>query len=74
MDLEDIMLSEINQTEKEKYYTTSLTYGTQKNKLVNKTLNKYHRYREQTSGYWLGEGTMEGQDKSRELRGTNYYV
>ena len=33
-----------------------------------------HRYREQTSGYHLGEGQEEGKDKSRRLRGTNYYV
>ena len=32
------------------------------------------RYREQISGYQWGEGKREGQDKSRELRGTNYYI
>ena len=33
-----------------------------------------HRYREQTSGSHWGEGMEEGQDRSKELRGTNYYV
>ena len=31
-----------------------------------------HGYREQTSGYQWGEGSWEGQDKIRDLRGTNY--
>ena len=33
-----------------------------------------HRYREQTSGYQWGEGSGEGQDVGRGLRGTNYYL
>ena len=33
-----------------------------------------HKYREQTSGYQWGEGSEEGQDRSRGLRDTNYYV
>ena len=33
-----------------------------------------HRQREKTSGYQWGEGIGEGQDRARELRGTNYYV
>ena len=32
-----------------------------------------HRYREQTSGYQLGEGRREGQYRGRGVRGTNYY-
>ena len=32
-----------------------------------------HRYREQTSGFQWGEGSGEGQDKGRGLRGPNYY-
>ena len=32
------------------------------------------RYRAQTSGYRLGEGREEGQDKDRGLKNTNYYV
>ena len=43
------------------------------NKLVNVTKkNQTHRYREQTSGYQWGEGRGEGQNRGRELRGTNY--
>ena len=33
-----------------------------------------YRFREQTSGFHLGEGSGEGQGKDRELRGTHYYV
>ena len=33
-----------------------------------------YRYREQTSGYQWGEGTRDRQNRSRGLRGTNYYV
>ena len=53
MDLEGIMLSEISETEKDKYCMIPLIYGIKKfNKLVNITKKKQtHRYREQTSGY-----------------------
>ena len=40
----------------------------------NKTETDSQIYREQTSGYQWGEGRMEGQDRGRGLRGTNYYV
>ena len=33
-----------------------------------------YRYREETSGYQWGEGSGEGQNRSRGLRGANYYV
>ena len=33
-----------------------------------------HRKRGQISSYQWGEGRREGQDRSRGLRGTNYYV
>ena len=53
IDLEDIMLSEISQTEKEKYCIRYLLYVESKryNKLVNKTTEKQQspRCREQTS-------------------------
>ena len=43
------------------------------NKLVNITKKKQtHRYRGQTSGYQWGEGRGEGQDRGREVKGTNY--
>ena len=35
---------------------------------------KTRRYREQTNGYQWREGSAEGQDRGRELRGTNYYI
>ena len=75
MDLEGIMLSEISQR-KNKYCMISLTCGIEckkYNKLVKKK-KQTHRYREQTSGYQLGEGRREGQDRVRGLRDTNYYV
>ena len=53
IDLEDIMLSEISQTEKEKYCIRYLSYveSNRYNKLVNKTTKKKQlpRCREQTS-------------------------
>ena len=70
MDLEDIMLSEISQMEKDYHHTPSLRCGTKKNKnLVNTTKRKKlsHRYRRQTSSYhWEGgeqqyEGDRVGQ-------------
>ena len=57
MDLEGIMLSEISQTEKDKYCMTHLYVESKNyNKLMNITKKKQtHRYREQTSGYqWWG--------------------
>ena len=65
MDLEGIMLSEISQTEKDKYCLISLICGILKiQKLENITKkDQTHRSREQTSGYLWGEGG---------LRGTNY--
>ena len=33
-----------------------------------------HRYRKQTCGYQWGEGSREGQERGRGLRGTNYYT
>ena len=53
MDLEGIILSEISQTEKDKYYDVPFMWNPKKyNKLVNITKKKQtHRYKEQTSGY-----------------------
>ena len=53
MDLEGIMLTEISQTEKEKYCMISLIH----NELVNiPKKQQTHRYREETSGYQQREG------------------
>ena len=63
------------QIEKDKYSVLSLICGILKIKQINKTKQKQtHRYKEQTSGYQLGEGRREGQDSGVELRDTNYYV
>ena len=72
MDLEGIMLSEISQREKDKHYILSLRNLKNKTNDYNKTETDLHR--EQTSGYQWGEGSKEGQDRGRGLRGTNYYV
>ena len=55
MDLEGIMLSEISQTEKDKYYVFSYVEYKKYNKLVTMTkMKQIHRCREQTSGYQSG--------------------
>ena len=62
MDFENIMLTEISQTEKDKYCMILLICGIWKyNKVMNKTKKKLtYRYREQTSGYQCREGREEG--------------
>ena len=59
MNLEGIMLSELSQTEKDKYYMIShVKSKIQQISECNRKRNR-HRYREQTSGYqWEG---WEGQ-------------
>ena len=58
MDLEIIILSEVSQTEKDKYHMISLICGILKkkkdtNELISKTErdSQTHRHRKQTSGY-----------------------
>ena len=74
MDLEGIILSEISQTEKDKYCMISLNVESKKhNKLVNITKKKQiHKYRKHTGRYQWGGGRGEGKYKGRGLRGTNY--
>ena len=56
IDLEGIMLSEISQTEKDKYHMISLICAIYKNKTKEQTKQKQiHRYRDEISGY-RGEG------------------
>ena len=38
------------------------------------TTKQNQTHREQTSGFQWGEGSGQGQDRNRGLRGTNYYV
>ena len=56
VDLEDIIRSERSQMEKDKYSMPSLKYGVQKIQHTMNTTKEKHRYREQTSGYQLGQG------------------
>ena len=58
MDLETVILSEVSQTEKEKYHVTSIIYRIQKESIQMKLLTKQketHRLRNQTCGC-QGEG------------------
>ena len=57
MDLEDIMLSEIGQTQKNKYRMTSLTYGIQKEKKNN---NQIYTYTEQKQTGGCQRSEFEG--------------
>ena len=68
MDLKDIMLSEISQTEKDKYCVISFYMFNLKiyNKLVNRIKKKKKSLREQTSIYQCGEGRGEEQYGRRE--------
>ena len=56
MDLEDIILSEIIEMEKDKYHMISLMCGTQNKKVTNKQQNKRrtHRYRQQNGSQQKG--------------------
>ena len=61
MDWKGVILSEISQTEKDKYCMTSHVESTKFNKLVNKAKKQQiHCYRMQTSGYQWGEGKRGG--------------
>ena len=55
----------------QKKETVNLRSSQQKNITKKK---QTHRYKEQTSGYSWREGSREGQDRDRRLKGTNYYV
>ena len=70
--LEGIMLSEISQTEKDKYCMVSLICGILKkqNKLVNITKKRSRL----TNVYQWGDTSGEGQERGEELRGTHYYT
>ena len=61
MDLETVILSEVSQTEKEKYHVTSIVYRIQKEIMQMKLLTKQketHRLRKQTHGC-QGEGIVK---------------
>ena len=69
MDPEGIRLSEISQTEKDKYYMTftymwNLKSKPKQSKQTNKARQKQrHRYREQTGGFQRGSGWRAGQNR-----------
>ena len=62
MDLENIILGEVSQTEKDKYYMIPLICGIQK--IIQISLytkqKQTHRHRKQTSGYQWGDRNREG--------------
>ena len=61
---ENIILSEISQTEKDKYSMISLICGISENK-TNKCIQpNRNRYRKQTSDYQWGKGGGEEQDRA----------
>ena len=61
MDLENIILSEVSQKEKDKYHMISLMYG-----IIKKSYNDFisqtetQRYRKQIYGYQRGKGQWGG--------------
>ena len=63
MEFKGIMLSEISQTEKDKYYMISLMYGIEKIIQMNLCTKQKqtHKHRKQTYGYQRGKGG--GRDK-----------
>ena len=74
MDLEIVILSEVNQTEEDKYYTVSHTCGIQNTTQVNiPTKQKQtHRHRRQTCG--CQGGGRCGERGSLGLAEANYYI
>ena len=76
MDLENVILSEVSQTEEDKYHMISLICGTLK--IIQMNLyakqKQTHRYRKLTCGYQRGEGMGEGQIRGLGLTDTKYYV
>ena len=75
MDLEYIMLSEISQTEKDKFCMISLICGIQKIKQMNVySKRETYRYRKQASDSQCGERRGERKNRGMGLKDTNYYV
>ena len=76
MDLEGIILSEISQTETDKYCMISLICGIQKIQQTSEYNNNNNRLIVVEKTLWLPVGSRKGggQHRGRGLRGTNYYV
>ena len=76
IELENIMLSEISQTGKDKYCAISLICGFQKIIQMNvyAKQKQTHRYRKQSYLYQMRVEREEGQTRGMGLTDTNYYV
>ena len=72
MDLENIMLSEISQSQI--LYDIIYMWNLKNNTIECIYKTETHRHRKQTCGYQRGKGSGEGQIKGMGLRHTNYYV
>ena len=68
MDLEGTMLSEISQTEKDKYCMLSFTCGIKKLKQISDYNKKERDSQIQRTNQWLPVGTGEGQDRGWEIK------
>ena len=76
MDLEIIILSEINQKEKDRYHTMSLTYGMYNTTQVNLPIKRdqTHRHRKQTYHCPWGRKVAEEWTGNLGLADANYYM
>ena len=72
MDLQSIILSEINQAEKDKYYTISLICRIWKNKPNEQTEQNRNSGTENKQMVARGERVREKRNKWGKLRGTNF--
>ena len=80
MDLEIIILSEVSQTEEEKYYRISFTYGIQNMIQMNlfTKQKQIHRYREQTYDCQVAGEVGWRKDElgvwDQQMQIANYYI
>ena len=72
MYLEDIMLSDLSQTEKDKH--CMILYAKSKNKMnIGTTLKQTHRYREKIGGFQR-DGDGGGAKEVKGIRGINIWL
>ena len=76
MDLENVILREVKQTEKDENYMVNCMWNLKKVIPMNVHTKQKQtcRRRKQTYGYPRGEGRKEGQVRSVGLTGTNCYT
>ena len=67
MDLEGITLSEINQTEKDKYYMISFIYEIQNPKQMNKQKNPNRLFNRENK-WVVSQGVMEGGRQNKGIK------